>query len=508
MDPKGQELANRYGIELKDAQILRGPGVGMDMAPKPKTQDLWREKIPEVRIDDLPRYQPSEDQLVPSSFETVTVHAETPPQVFQEVQEFEAPISEVRYEEISKPSVVRTAPRASESNLAPKSGHLGKLAFFSIVGAIILALALTVFILPEARVIVFARSIPVKSSLQVNIDQNAKDLDSSKNLLPGKIVIKDIVFSQHFEATGKVDVSNKASGKIQIYNFSGRTLRLNAATTVITIGEKKYRFDSDVTNIVPSRYLPGTRNIDPASLTSPVTIIAVEGGVDSQAAAGIRAEILNQAFGNKPTQLYSETVDQITGGDSRFSSVITPSDIENASRQLIAAIKEEAKRQSQQKDNLLLEDSGIRIDSQQVVFDKQAGDASVNFDGEVRARITALGYDRNALLTLVKQKISATLPKNEYLAENGPMDLVSSYTNLDFDSGSGLLNITVNTAAGAKLDTRGIATKITGKNSEQIKELLLSDPDIDGVDIEFRPFWVKTVPKFSGRVTVTEELHQ
>jgi hypothetical protein len=491
MDPEGQEAAREVGIELKDIRSLKAGRVGgMDLTSKPKTEPVWAPPVYSVSTESLPRYQEPTVEVVDQGVSKVgQAPAASLNAVPVQQQELQTPLETIR----PKPQ-------------REKSSSLGKFAFFSIVIALLIALALVIFILPEAKVTVFAPSIPVQSTVQLTADQTALVPDLNKDVVPGVLVSKDIEFSKSFEATGKVDVGGKAGGRVQIYNFTGRTLRLNSSTTVLTIGEKRYRFDQDITNIIPTKTIPGSKDVDPSSLIPPVTIMAEEGGVDYQAARGLRAEISNESFGSNPATLYSVTSEPILGGDSRFSTVIMPQDIENASRQLLAAIKEQAQEQILQSEGLTLIGSGIRIDSQELTFDKKAGDTSINFDGQVKAHITALGYEHNTIRDVVKEKIASTLPKNEYLSPEQEVDIEPIFTSIDYDKGVGALTLNVKTFAGSQLDIKGISTKITGKNAEQIKEILLSDPDIEGVEIELSPFWVKSVPKYSGRVTVQQRL--
>lgn len=500
MDPDGIRAAEELGIEIKDQSVLRGRAVAMDVNPVQKTQPVWTPPKHEVSLEDLPQYK--EAEKLPEA--DLIRHP-----IYKPAEPVGEPVGPVEPAIEKKTASVLTEKPNRKVNVPEKSGALlRRFGFFSIVLAILIGLALALFVLPEAKLTVFARSIPVKTAVQLNVDQSAPDYDYSSGVIPGTIISKDIIFSKHFDATGKVDVGSKAGGKVQIYNFSGKILRLNAATTTLSIGEKKYHFTQDVTNIIPTKTIPGSKNIDSSSLIAPVLVVAEESGEASQAAKGVRVEIMNQAFGSKPTLLYAITADPIEGGDSRISSTITVQDIDAAKQQLSAMIKSQAEQDIASAQKLETVDSGVRVDSEEITFDKNAGDASVNFDGQVKAHITALAYDPQNLQNFVRQKISSALPKNQYLASNQKGDLVPVFTNIDFSKGIGTISAAFTGVAGTKLDIKGIASKINGKTAEQLKEILLSDPDIEGVDVEFSPFWVKSVPRFSGRVTVIEALQK
>ncbi|MCL5435796.1 MAG: hypothetical protein M1275_01825 [Patescibacteria group bacterium] len=41
---------------------------------------------------------------------------------------------------------------------------------------------------------------------------------------------------------------------------------------------------------------------------------------------------------------------------------------------------------------------------------------------------------------------------------------------------------------------------LPGKTATQVKEILLSRPEISDVSVFFSPFWVKSVPKFGNKI--------
>jgi hypothetical protein len=56
--------------------------------------------------------------------------------------------------------------------------------------------------------------------------------------------------------------------------------------------------------------------------------------------------------------------------------------------------------------------------------------------------------------------------------------------------------------AAFKIDTTGLAKLLAGKKASEIKEILLSKPEIDSVDIKLSPFFAKSAPRVNGKIFI------
>jgi hypothetical protein len=77
-----------------------------------------------------------------------------------------------------------------------------------------------------------------------------------------------------------------------------------------------------------------------------------------------------------------------------------------------------------------------------------------------------------------------------------------SFKSLDLDKGVGVLVVKYQGTVVFNTDPKEIEATARGKSIEELKDLLLSDPRIDGVDIDLKPFWAKSLPNLSGRIDV------
>ena len=51
-----------------------------------------------------------------------------------------------------------------------------------------------------------------------------------------------------------------------------------------------------------------------------------------------------------------------------------------------------------------------------------------------------------------------------------------------------------------QLDEEEIRDRLKGKNIEEIREILLSRPEVQAAEVRFSPFWVKKAPKFGKNI--------
>ncbi|MBX4191788.1 MAG: hypothetical protein KW804_03245, partial [Candidatus Doudnabacteria bacterium] len=73
----------------------------------------------------------------------------------------------------------------------------------------------------------------------------------------------------------------------------------------------------------------------------------------------------------------------------------------------------------------------------------------------------------------------------------------------------GVLTVHFQTIAAYKVDNQNLTKILSGKTEPEIKEILLSKPEIDQVKVKFWPEWfVHKAPKFNGKIKIETELSE
>ena len=408
--------------------------------------------------------------------------------------------------DVKKRSVIsKIAPKLSKRVLSetkhPRVGRavLGGFGILLLVGTF-----LAVWVLPEAKLTLSVRSEPVTRDLEIKVDANRAEASSEELVVSGKFVDREIVGSKAGAATGSKNVGKTASGFVSIYNFSKTTLVLKAATTVLTINGKKYFFTQDVGGIRPTAKIGlEDQEVDQTSLIPPVPLVAAGPGEEYNLPKGARLEIENEVFGKQPKALYAIAADGITGGSTREIKVVTQNDIDNAFTALSQILIGKARIELMEKNpKIKLQDNSVNTE----VLEKQTaavpGNEQAEFDVHMKVKIRALVYDESEVQKIISERISRLLPEGRALKPDAQR-LTSHFSSVDLPHGQGVLSNHFEGDIIYHVDKNELVEKIRGKTVEEIRDILLSRPEIDQVEISLTPFWVKKVPSLRSRIDIT-----
>lgn len=391
---------------------------------------------------------------------------------------------------------------SEETNQEIKKKSNQKIILALFVFAAALALALVFLILPKATVLVYPKVEPVVRDMDISIGTAIAQADPGKLVLPALKVDEMLEAGQKFDSQGKKEVGSKAAGTVIIYNFTKLSVKLKSGTTSLILGDKTYKLSADQVQIRPTLYKNSrTKEVDVNSLEPPMDVIAAQGGESSNVPAGTRLEITNQVFGSNPQLLYAKTQTPIEGGISRYLSVVTDQDTQAAKSQLQERLVSELKNRLDSNNTLIL-DSGYNVQVGEFTTDKPVGTESPTFEANLKIRITALGFNKNDMSGLIKNRILQTVSDNKTLQQSS--DLQDSYKikSIDLNAGLGVVSAHFDGQAVSKVDLTGLAKELAGKTESQVNDILKSKAEIRRIDVTLAPTWQKTFPLFAKKVFI------
>ncbi len=373
----------------------------------------------------------------------------------------------------------------------------------------VFVLVLAVFglavLLPQARITVYARSEPVTRDIEVSIDKNIRTINSTNLTIPAEPISKEISHTKNFPATGVKLDGTKATGNIQLYNFTKNTLTLRAATTTLIVDGKRYSFARDVTGLRPTARIGvgSEQEIDESSLIAPVPIVAQDIGANFNIGTNVRLEVQNAALGQ--ADVYAVTQGPISGGTSTETKILSQQDIDNATTAMqaeLAGLVEAELKGSVSGNDLKIMPNAVTSEILAKTANKEVGVATENFDMTIIARVTGLGFKEQDVKTLVLEKINSVLSEDKYLPEDGKQELTVNLKSVDLNGGSGVLAVHFETVAAYRVENTNLSKILAGKSALEIKEILLTKPEIDRVDVRFSPFFVNKAPRFNGKIYI------
>ncbi len=528
-DQAGQKLAEEVGFSLKSMDVLRRSGNSMDVISRKQRQPAWQEMYPKkaepaVMVPAAAPYVPPvpEPVYAPQPVSEEPGDYSYTPQVMPEIslqapvaepvaaavvaepvieQAFERPVQTV-VEAKPVPKLIPKRQNLEPEEYIPKKPSYKKGLIFLFVSIVLAALVIGTMILPQADLIVYAHGQPITRDMQIVLDQNVKEPNTKDLVLPAKISESNQSITKQFTSTGLQNVGIVAKGTMQIYNFTGKTLKLGAKTTKISVGKKTYHLEKDISGIKPTKKFKNGTDVDPASLTPEVAIIADQAGDDYNFPGGTRLEIDNDILGANPDVLYAQSTKPIEGGVSRYTNIISQGDLDTATKLLNQAALDSAKQAAMTKDGSTLLDAGTSMQVKNIFFDKKVGDTAINFNGTITATVKGLAFKTADVTKMVRERVVLTLDKGKYLADDQDVNFKIEFKSADLNLGTGIINVNYNGKVISNVDSTDIESKVRGKSPSEVKEILLSNPDIDGVDLTLKPFWVTSVPHLFGKVFV------
>lgn len=358
--------------------------------------------------------------------------------------------------------------------------------------ALVIILLLVLVVLPSASVVVYATPQSVSRDIDVIADVNAQTLDSAQLTIPAVNVNESQTIADTFQTNGKKEVGSKAEGRVAIYNLTGSPMALRASTTTLTIGNKSYVFKSDQGNVRP--VASGTDNN-----ATVADIVAVDGGEAFNVPAGTRVEITNQAFGSQPQRLYAKTVTQVVGGTSRFVSMVTKEDLNAAQSDLTKRVVNGINA-NLSGGNAKLVEGAYTVNVTSFNTDIPEGTEAQNFTAELKVNITGLAFDETALKNMIRQRLLMTLGANKDLQGVNNDQVIYQIKNLDANQGIMQLAIHYESKSKPRIDTKDLQNKLAGKSKKEASDLILSNSDIEKVEITVQPPWQSGLPRFGSKI--------
>jgi len=366
------------------------------------------------------------------------------------------------------------------------------------IGAGVLLIAFLIWALgfaPAAKIIITARTTPMPVSVTVTLGGTAAS-DVAKGVIQtvGQQVKKDV--SVDFDATGKKDIGNKASGTMTLSNV--------------------YSTEGSITVPAGSKFSSGNHTF----LTTSTVVVPraqfVGGLIPGKADVGVQSENPGPDYNLAPTAYQSDSVDGITaqggqmaGGTTNVVTVVTAGDIQTASTLLAQQSNDLVKQQ------LIKQFTGGEV----VIGDSFTANAAapvstpaVDAQATGKAKLTAsttytiIGIAKSDLELFIKANLDKQLAGNDnQRVYNNGIDKVQlgNYNKTDEVN---TVKIIATGQIGPKIDEAQVKERVKGKILGEVQSNLSAIPGVDNVDVNFSYFWVTTVPNNTNKISVEFKL--
>lgn len=351
---------------------------------------------------------------------------------------------------------------------------------------------------PKATITLKTLTKAVNINQVVTLAEDSSKTNNEQNIIHAQTQILDKNRTIEFAATGEKDVGAAATGEITLTNTSNLPINVPADTgftsgncTFVTTEARRVPGPT-VISVIPPEVAPGTAK---------VTVRANRPG--SECNLGARNY-------TSPIKNLTASGGDMSGGSSKVVKTVTQADFDGAKQKLMEIGNKEAVNELKNKFDasaIVIEES-LRIKEGEIKssvgIDQEAPEGKAVLEQPVNYNMTAVVRTRLVeylnYLALSQEK-DAKMKQKVY--ESGDDQVQFS----DFISGEtgAMVKVSTQMKIGPDINVEEIKEFAKGKGFGEIQNKYEAIGGVKNVDVDFRPMWVRRVPKNTKRITVKIE---
>lgn len=366
------------------------------------------------------------------------------------------------------------------------------------VGVLVLFIAFFIWAVkyaPKATVVLSAKTSTESVSTSVSLSQSgATNLEKS--------TIRSIVATEkkettiEFQATGKRDEGEKASGTMTISSSTPAAVRIPVGTG-FSSGDCTFTTTTAVD-------VPG---VSVGSWTGEgFSYVPKKVEVNVQATK-IGEECNLSARNYEPTVSgVRATGSAMQGGSKRQVTFVTQADVQKASEQIAESNTDAQKAALQKKlgnsvhiiNESFTTSEGSAASTPEV--NQEASDGKAKLVASVTYSLT--GIQKEELDTFLEQALTQKLSKETARRVYDSGVKSAAFSEFKQDDKTASVRISAKGQVGPKINDNDIKRRVKGKKFGDIQSDLKSIQGINDVSVDFSPFWVRTVPNEEDKITI------
>lgn len=397
--------------------------------------------------------------------------------------------------ESSKPLPQKEPVFAEEKPRLPKApkGKKRKIVWVLIPLFLIIIVVLG-FKISRAEIKIWPETETVTLIVELTVDAGVEESDFSNNIITGKVMEAEGSVSETFLSSGQT--LKKAEGVIRLYNtYTTKSENWLTGTRFVSADGKLFKSKDKI--VVPGAEIKDGKMV-PSYIDVPVE--AAEEGEDYNIGPSHFSIFV---FRGTPryTKFYGESSESMTGGGT--SSQVTQQDLGVAEETLKGRAKIAAKNNLEGKtaDNFVFLPDILETEISEQFSLARAGDEKEQFNFAVKAISTTIVFRKEDAENFVKGVILSQIPEQKLLYAPS---LTIDYTPeiVDLESGRVVISLDFSAKIYPEINLDILRKGLAGKSLEETKIFLENRPSIMSAEIQFWPFWVKSVPNDLNKIEI------
>jgi hypothetical protein len=357
------------------------------------------------------------------------------------------------------------------------------------------------FILPKADIGIALKEEKVSGNFNLILEDGIADIDADAGKIPVKIVEVASEQTKAFVTTSKKHVTEKARGKIIIYNeCSTGPQTLVAGTRFLSQDGKVFKIE-EAANV--AGFTKPEDEIVPGKEI--VSVVAEEAGESYNIAATSFTIPKLQELGSwKYSCLYARSEDAMAGGMDKEVAYVSQSDYDNAKATLLAAVQKEneEKVSSKKSDTEIYFSDSADAGTSEAKSSVEVGGLGESFSLTVSVKKQMFSVSKKDMENILGKKILALNTFENAQPIEG--SLVYEAGSLIKKDGKFSVDVSASQSFAFKMDQNKVKAEIAGKSKEELNSYFGNMSGIKSVSVNFWPFWVNKVPENADKINLME----
>ncbi|HSD55802.1 MAG TPA: hypothetical protein VLA92_01475 [Candidatus Saccharimonadales bacterium] len=355
-------------------------------------------------------------------------------------------------------------------------------------------------VMPRATVTVKTDSQAINTTMDVTLSTSAKEVNVDSAVVPATAQQTQKDATQQAPATGEKDKGTKASGSVNLAlkDCSVDQVSIPAGTTVSTNGLNFVTQDTaTMTSVKVGNQCKNSQFTDYS--TDTVAVIAQS--------AGDKYNVGSANYSVSGFSSVTGSAGPMTGGTTNIVKIVQQADVDSAKQKIanqdLNAIKAELKSQLQGQGLMAIEGS-LASDASEVSLSAQVGAEAEAVTVSQKTTYTMMGVKQADLKKLIANEVNKQIdPTKQTILDYGLDE--ADFKIQNSTAKTTLVSMDDTAIAGSDLDLTDIKKQIAGKKSAEAEAVIGKYPGVTSVDVHYSPFWVSSIPKNTGKITVSVE---
>jgi len=354
---------------------------------------------------------------------------------------------------------------------------------------------------PKATIDLVVKSTPVEENIEMIIDTSINKVGEDNKRIPGEILTLKDEISQEFDATGKRDVGEKASGIITLSNGAGTVAEIPLGTQVESQDGYIFITTSRVSVPAATASVDASGNVQKTPGTTDVGVEASE--------AGDKYNIGQSTFSvsNFPN-LSATNSSNFSGGSSKQITIVSQNDIDKAEsilkEELRKKIKDAFLEKIKDKKLTLLADS-IEYFDKKFSSDTEADAEAEKFYATYSASAKTIVFTEEDYRQNIIKALGDKVPNDKELVLTSEDEITQGGYNVNYSEGIMKIEGTIKTKLAPKINYDKLKSELCGKSILSAQLHLQNNPSFTDVKINLNPSWIKSIPRRAKNITINKK---